>query len=91
MSGMRRWLTSTALGFVLLSVLALPPRASAVNAPSTCTPPCPNCGKSQTCLPCTCKPCPPPSNKVMVCKRCCRNPGGSQQCSTFPKCPGVSQ
>ena len=94
MSGMRRWLTSTALGFVLLSVLVLPPRVSAQNAPtSTCPPPCKPCGNGQTCTACDCKTCPHPPRQgsVTVCRRCCKSPGGAIHCSNFPKCPSVSK
>jgi len=93
MSGMRRWLTSTALGFVLLSVLALPPRASAqtnVCSNSNCKP----CGDGQTCSSCDSKICPPTQPRTggtTVYRRCCTNKQGATHCSNFPSCPSVSK
>ena len=94
MSGMRRWLTSTALGFVLLSVLALPLRASAQNAPSSSCPPCNPCGNGQTCSSCDSKICPPTQPRTggtTVYRRCCTNKQGATHCSNFPSCPSVSK
>ena len=94
MSGMRSWLTSTAVGFVLLSVLALPPRASAVNAPtSTCPSPCKPCGNGQTCDGCESKVCTtrPRQGTVTVYRRCCKNANGVRHCQNFPSCPTVSK
>ena len=93
MSGMRSWLTSTALGLVLLSVLALPPRASAqtnVCSNSNCKP----CGNGQTCSSCDSKICPPTQPRTggtTVHRRCCTNKQGVTHCSNFPSCPSVSK